>query len=445
MAVQLFVDPGLDHASLLQRCRRVVFDQPPQLVGQVSDNVRRTDLHQGNRLHVRQSTHDLGQVLETGSQSDSLARRQGLQDGSRHQPLQIPDTSKKLPHLASQLAALQQLGNRIQAIVDRGWISQGTLQPLAQQPPSRGRDCFVENPEQGSVSTPFSQASENLQIGDGSRVQHQVVQGFTDSQLLDVGKVVLLRFSRIAKGGGSCLDGRLVVVQTEALQGRCPHLLAYQLHRLLRSQSVFLRFGRPADVLRLHPFDERLGKARRRVEDLLGSKQGQIVERILHPQPTAQKESSRRDIQKGSTTASFIPLQARKVVGLGAFQQLGIADRSGRDDPRHFPFDQALGLCRVLDLIADRHFESRSKQFAEVHLDRMMRHATHRCFVLLPTVARRERHFQNRSRPHCILEEHLVKVAHPIHEDGILVVGLDLEILAEHRGELDGARHDGSV
>jgi len=43
-----------------------------------------------------------------------------------------------------------------------------------------------------------------------------------------------------------------------------------------------------------------------------------------------------------------------------------------------------------------------------------------------------------------VVEEHFIEIAHPVKQNGILELALDLEILLQHRRHFDYGRHAGS-
>ena len=118
------------------------------------------------------------------------------------------------------------------------------------------------------------------------------------------------------------------------------------------------------------------------------------------------------------------------------FEQLGLAQGSRGDDAGHLAAHQALGLLGVLDLIADRDLEPGAHQLAQVALERVVRHAAHGRFVLGPALARGERDLEDGRGLLRVLVEHLEEVAHAIEQDGVRVLRLHLEVVAQHRGEL---------
>jgi len=107
--------------------------------------------------------------------------------------------------------------------------------------------------------------------------------------------------------------------------------------------------------------------------------------------------------------------------------------------------DQALALRRVFDLLGHCYPESCVEQLPEIAIKSVVWDAAHWCIhgVVLPATG--EGDAENRCGLLRILEEQLVEISHAVQQDGVLVLRLHIEVLAEHGSELDAARHDGSV
>ena len=77
----------------------------------------------------------------------------------------------------------------------------------------------------------------------------------------------------------------------------------------------------------------------------------------------------------------------------------GVGERAGRDDAHDFALDEAFGLARILDLIADGDAEALLHQAGDVGVDGVKRHAAHRNAAAVGVLgARGERQFERRAR-----------------------------------------------
>ena len=147
-------------------------------------------------------------------------------------------------------------------------------------------------------------------------------------------------------------------------------------------------------------------------------------------------ETSRKAPAPLRSTGRARPRQGAEEVVLLALEQLGLAQGARRDDAGDLATHQPLGLPGVLHLIADRDLEAGTHQLAEVALERLVRHAAHRRFVLGAALARGERDLEDGRRLRRVLVEHLEEVAHAIEQDRVGVLRLHLEVVAQHRREL---------
>ena len=113
----------------------------------------------------------------------------------------------------------------------------------------------------------------------------------------------------------------------------------------------------------------------------------------------------------------------------------GVADQPGRHHLHHRALDQAPApeFFRVLHLLADRYTVPESGELADILLGAVDGDAAHGHGVFLALVAGRECNVQQRRGEFRIVEEHLVKIAHAVEDDGIRMLRLDGEKLPHHR------------
>ncbi len=320
-------------------------------------------------------------------------------------------------------------------------IDQRPAQPFAQGPAARGGDGAVEHGEQGAA--PPSRAGdggalagEDLQIGERRGVEDQAVAGLAHGQSADVGEAALLGLLGVGERRRSRLHRRLPLLQSETAQGAGAELAQQQLARALGLEQAVAGERRPAGALALGPLDdlhrEPLLAALGVEQHLARPQQGEVLHRLLGSAPAADEEGSGREVEERPRPRLALPDQPGEEVLLLPLQQPGIGDRAGGDHPGHVALDQPLGLGRVLDLIADRHLEPDGEELAEIALQRVMGHPAHRHLALRPLVAGGELHLQDRRRLAGVFEEHLVEVAHAVHQQGIGIPRLDLQVLAHH-------------
>ena len=114
------------------------------------------------------------------------------------------------------------------------------------------------------------------------------------------------------------------------------------------------------------------------------------------------------------------------------------------EDPGHLAAHQALGVGRVLHLVADHHLETRVQQLGEVGLGRMDGKAGHGDALRLGAAPGSEGDVQGRGGLFGVPEEGLIEVAHLEKEQGVGVPGLEVQVLPQHGSDfIRGVGHIG--
>jgi hypothetical protein len=120
--------------------------------------------------------------------------------------------------------------------------------------------------------------------------------------------------------------------------------------------------------------------------------------------------------------------------------------RARGDEAHHLALDQGLGatalagLGRILDLLADRHLEAAADEPRQVRLVAVHGHAAHRDIGAIVAPALGQGDVERRRRLDRIVEEQLVKIAHPVKQEMLRVGPLDLQVLDHHRRGRCGRR-----
>jgi hypothetical protein len=123
---------------------------------------------------------------------------------------------------------------------------------------------------------------------------------------------------------------------------------------------------------------------------------------------------------------------------LARVQTARVGQRPGRDDADDLALDDAPGLARILDLVADSDAKPLFHESRDVRVDSVKRHAAHRDAAAVHVLGtRRECQLQRPSRDERILVEHLVEIAHAEEEDRVAMLLLGVQILT-HRGRRGG-------
>ena len=125
-----------------------------------------------------------------------------------------------------------------------------------------------------------------------------------------------------------------------------------------------------------------------------------------------------------------------------------LGERARGDEAHHVAADHGLGpallgLCRVLDLLADRHPVASRNQPLEIVVGGNDRHAAHGDVLAQMLATLGERDAESARGDFRVLEEQLVEIAHAVEQETVGIGRLDLQILGDHgRGadHLVGAR-----
>ena len=127
-------------------------------------------------------------------------------------------------------------------------------------------------------------------------------------------------------------------------------------------------------------------------------------------------------------------------VAAAGLQAGAVDDGAGGDHTDDVPLHQALGLGRVLGLLADGHLVALGDEPGDVAVGGVVGDAAHGDALLrrlgLVLVTGGEGQLQLPGGGAGIVAEHLVEIAQAEKENGIRVVGLDFQILAHHGGQL---------
>ncbi len=164
--------------------------------------------------------------------------------------------------------------------------------------------------------------------------------------------------------------------------------------------------------------------------DFAGREAGKIgakaqLSGLRHP------ELSGRDIGPCDGVAVADDRDRREEVVLAGIEQAVFGQCAGGNEAGDAALDYRfrtplLGLGRAFKLLANRDAKALADQGQEISVGCVNRHAAHRDVVAQMLAALRQRDVQRGGSGDRIIKEHLVKIAHPIEEQSIGVVRLDL-------------------
>ena len=439
-AVHVGIVPVADQAAIRQR-RRGIVDQG--LTEQL-DQVAHLGQARGAQLLQQAAAQSLDQLaerwrqIEGVGQIDQVAGVGALAADPRDHPFQIAHLSQQLPHLTPRFALFDQVGHRVEPLVDSRRFGQGRDQPLAQQPRAHGGQGVVQDPEQGAFSGPVLLVAEQVQIALGRGVEQHVVGAALAGQPVDVVDGAALVVAQVVHGRAAGADAGFQLLAVKSFERPDLELFGQALVRGVEFELPVLdaadRNAGQGALQAVHPLggrafaQEEFGRGEP-LEFVLDLGKGHLVER----------EVSGRQVDDGQPHLIPAPAQAdQEVVAL--LVQHGVEEgRAWGHHLDHVPLDHPLGLFGVLHLVADGHLAAHLDQFGHVPLHGVVGYAGQGNVAgSLAVVAGRQRQTEQPGRFFGIVVEHFVEVTHAEEQDGVLVLALEVRVLFHGRGELGG-------
>ena len=374
-----------------------------------------------------------------------VARAGGAERGARDQPLEVLDGLERLAELAAVGRPERELLDGVEPIADGLERDERPQQPGAQQPAAHRRDGAIELVEQRSVAAAF-RAFDDLEMLERRRIDQQRVGALAVADRADVREVDLLRAAQIvderAGGRDRARDGA---------RGRSPRGRRRAADRAAPGAPLRRRTSSASTGVTGTPAPATASAGGRRGRRSAGT----MISRGLSTasssasacSPSAPwysaavnspvERSSSADANDASACragSSAVGADRHQERRLARVEVAGVGQRARRDDADDFALDEALGLARILDLIADGDAEALLHEPRDVAVDGVKRHAAHRDAAAVGVLrARGERQLERARRDEGVFVEHLVEVAHAEEQDRVAMLLLRVEILPHRR------------
>ena len=424
--VEFVIETGAHEAASADRGRRFVHQRPLHHLH-----------HFRHRLQPRPEAPQQLAVASFELPAHLLQRPQGLLDGGQvprrrtpggdaaGQALQVLDAAKSLPEPSPQFRPVEQFLHRVVAAPNPKFVEQGIKDPLAQLPGSHGGAGGLHHPEQRAVPA-AAEAAHQLQVALGILVEHEELGsavGLQGRQHLDrPGRAV---FEVGQDGAGGADPQRPLVLRTLVDAGAVqlldsgPGEPGVGPRGAVHAGVVVAQAGNGAGMgLR----DQQL--ARLDPSELVG--EGGVAAHL------GEAEFAGGDVGEGQAVlVAGGDDRHQEVVDLG-LETLPLREGAGADDLDDLAPDHALGELGILGLLAHRHLEAGGQELADVRGGGVMGHAAKGHRLAVVAIAAGEGDVEYLGRPFRVLEEHLVEVAEPEKQDGVLVPFLDLQVLVHH-------------
>ena len=300
---------------------------------------------------------------------------------------------------------------------------------MAQQAGAHRRAAAVDGVHEADALA-AGVALEDLQVAEGKLVHPHELLPVDASDRIDVAQARVLRLLQVDQQGAGGAEGEREAVDGEALEALDLELLAEPLHGGVLHESPLVQAGGVvvpealldgAQQLALHHQLLGLERAQQRADVVQG--------------PLGHLEGARGHVQEGRTAFLSLESQPGEVVVLLLVQHpLAEGDARG-EDLRDPALDElVLDEGRVLQLVADGHLVAGAHQLLQVPLDGVVREARHRSLPLVAVGAAREHEAEDLAHEHGVVGVGLIEIPDAVQEHRLGVLGLDTEILLQHRG-----------
>ena len=408
------------------------------------DVVQRVDF--GRKLGQFRAAAALGQLFQVGQTVAGLRhcvdlfRGGGTVDGSGHHPLEVGD----VPQFLDEVAALHGLADKafdhVQAAVDGRAGHQRLFDPAAEHPLAHRGTGLVQHPEQRS---PFFAAAQSLcefEVGPGDRRKaHELGLIVADDGLqtldtLDLRCVQILEKGRhrephqtIRRDAG--LVGPVAAKLIFEGDGDEAGRIAFFLDQLHRTGHIL--FNVSGDLPAVQQTRVHQHFAGTVAAELRNDRRGDLL-RVRGFQLSDVRRTG-GDIGKADTGFAILQKDAGDIVVFIVLQHAALDDRTRRDDPDDIPFDKALCLGRVFDLLTDGDLVALRDELCHIALVAVERHAAHGCALFQTALFAGQGQIQLPGCRFGIVKEHLVEIADAVEQDLIFMLFFYLKILLHHR------------
>ena len=331
-----------------------------------------------------------------------------------------------------------QLFDRVQTATEGGHVGQRIGQPVGHQSRAHRRDRAIEHGQQRTLAAAVADRAGQLQAAAARFVDLHRRADAIRHQPVDVFQRTLLRFREIVEHGPGGAD-RLIVSH-----GRVEAKAVEPSHSKMLGQRLAGGVGgkRPVGPLgRHHPLAEiRRQRLGRLAHQALGRGDASHLVQQFASREAGRHETAGRQLHP-SQPDRIAGGDGGQIVALARIEQGVVGHRAGADHAGDFTAYEALGLLGIFHLIADRRTVAGGDELAQIALQLMVGKAGHRRGVL-PLVAAGQGKAQRAGRHLGVLEEHLIKIAHPEQEQGVGTRLLCFQILLHHGSGGSGHSED---
>ena len=394
-----------------------------------------TFVQKQSRMGVVQDGLEAGELLQTAPQDDEVAGGGvGAHAEAGDGALDVAHGGESLAQFGEEHRLSGEVLHGIQPRLDGGLGLQGTQDPLAQEACAHGGDGLVQHGDEGVVLAVGEDGIHQLEVPLGDAVEHEAVVGLVGGDGGEVRGVLAQGVLGVVEDGAGRADGGFVAAAAIAVQRR----------DLEMAQEVAsCQFDVKMPVLHAGP-DQLLREVGREAFVLPAREQtggGQAFGGLQAVEFDLQRSDAHGDfgdaklsggeVERGQPPAVFHRQKRHEVVAAVGLQQRVLHHRARRDDFRDVALHQPLCQLRVLNLVRQGDLVAARQELRDILPNRTVGDAAQ-----WRTRPAGQHDVHQRRGDFGVLEEHLVEVAHPEHQQRVRrELALRLGILTHPRRE----------
>jgi len=315
------------------------------------------------------------------------------------------------------------------------------VDPLLEFTCPHGGDRVIHQPKERPPPLAVGHGSGQLQISPGGVIQHEKLAALVGDQLPQMQRPPLLRLLQVVQNGSGGRS-RQLHRSAERLR-RHAELIVEQPAGIVPVIGPVIHEGQQRGDIQLQGAVQGSVPADGRQEKLPRSHACRLCHGGGAPLHFGGTEMTGGEIEAGQAE-QVVPTRdkGKEEIILLRREGIRIDHESRRYDLDNLAPDDPLDRFGILHLLAYGHFFAGFDQFGNVGVGRVVGDAAERHFPPFGIlVAGGQGYVEDTRRLDRIIEKHLVEVAQTEEEYGILIAGLDLKVLAHHRGKFGHCGH----
>ena len=412
---------------------RAAAEHVAQIVQRRQLGERGFDRRRGDRLR---GVPDLRERRQARAQPDEVARVRLAERRAAGQPLEVADPSQQGAQSRPLRRRLDHRADRGLARGDRGRIEKRPQEPLAEETGAHRRHGLVEDAEERVADAPAARLQE-LERHDGGLVQQHGVGGGQALEPRQVAERIPLGGAQIRERGAGGAQAQREIGDAEGGERFHPEVgaeipAARRGAKVCGSQKV-----RAAPVACRRARNVGFARAESGRTTSVGRRRSAVASTAVSFPASSPAQNSPVETSTSATPVASRPVATARRKLFAAPSRCAVSvERARRDDPHDVAPQELLDRARRLQLLADRDLLPRVHEASDIAVRSMVRDARHR-----RPLARRQGDLEESGGELGILEEGLVEVAEPEHQDVVGIALLQAPVLPHHGREVIAISH----